>query len=80
MDGERHGVAVSVCDERDPRPAAVLYRIADQIRHDLGQSVRVSLASQVSGRFQAYDGVRLADAELDQAPRRTPAEDRPAVG
>jgi hypothetical protein len=57
MDGEHHGVAVSMRGERDRRSAAVLYRVANEIRYDLGQPVGVPLATQVPAGLQAHDCV-----------------------
>ena len=59
MDGERHGVAVAVRGKRDRRSAAVLYRVANQIRYELGQPVGVSFALQVSVGLQPHDCLRL---------------------
>ena len=51
--------------EGDGRASAMLYRVADQIRHHLGEAVGVPFAAQIPAGFQSHDGVRLAGTDLD---------------
>jgi hypothetical protein len=39
VDGERYRVALFLAGKGDGRSVAVLYRVADEIRHDLPESV-----------------------------------------
>ena len=66
MDGEAHRVTLLLGDDRDGRSAAVLYRVANQIRHDLRQPVAVPLASQVPARLQSHGGLGVCGADFSQ--------------
>jgi hypothetical protein len=43
----------------------VLYRVADQIRHDLREPVDIPLAAQISAGLKPQDRLRSAGTDLD---------------
>src|SRR5512141_1081728 len=63
MNGEHHGIALLLPGESDGRSAAVLYRVADQIRHDLREPVDVPLAAQISAGLKPHDCLRSAGTD-----------------
>ena len=78
MDDERHRLPISVRGEGDGRASAMLYRVADQVRHDLGEPVGIPFAAQVPGWPQIARRRQVGRHGSRSLPPRTPPEDRRA--